>query len=59
MLPPKKTLPPNFKSGGKPPKTKGSVGDNSGKKLPMKSADSKGKGAVKAARTARLVKAGY
>lgn len=54
MQPPKKVMPPNFK-GAKTPVPKGAKGDNSNKKLPMKSADSKGK----AARVARLAKAGY
>lgn len=50
--------PPNFK-GSKNPVVKGAKGDNSSKQLPMKSADSVGRGKVKAAREARLVKAGY
>lgn len=56
-VPPKK-LPSNFK-GSKNPVVKGAKGDNSAKPLPMKSANSQGKGNVKAARVARLTKAGY
>ena len=41
------------------PVVKGAKGDNSSKPLPMKSADSVGKGKVKAARVARLTRAGY
>ncbi len=46
MTKPKMTVPKSLKGGGKPPKPKGYVGDNSSKKLPMPSANASGKGTV-------------